>query len=288
MLNPVIHELNITVYCPPNKEFNSNQILSLLKSSKIILESRPNQQFFSTSLKCKIEDIILGHLDLNETSLIRKHLESDYYIDSNITILNFNFNTIENVNTISAKIIFKFNRDLFNKNLHENWESPSSQKKDPIHFVDEKYLSSISNSIKTFDQKYLLDKYDMYLVLRSSHGNSGMKWEYEKVFILIYESYYIGNRENSRSNYKDIFLASNDIAKVNAIKRLDKRNSKYFYNLDNKIKKHCMPENVQLKTKKVRNYFKPIFTDLEKNARFSSPYIKEIMNNPKYINNQLP
>jgi hypothetical protein len=268
MLNPVIHELNITVYCPSNKEFNSNQILSLLKSSKIILESRPNQQFFSTSLKCKIEDIILGHLDLNETSLIRKHLESDYYIDSNINILNFNFNTIENVNTISAKIIFRFNRDLFKKNLHENWKILSEQTIKEKNEIDQKklfnqnqkLLGHVSSKYGKFDQEYLLNKYNMYLIGTGSFHDD--IWDDSKLIIEIFwGSTDPPEKSKSQGSGVTIWLASNDTNLVNKIKKLDPEKSVFSFPSG-----YLRTESLQ--SKAIRKYFRPIFEDLEINAGF--------------------
>ena len=46
-----------------------------------------------------------------------------------------------------------------------------------------------------------------------------------------------------------------------------------------------MLKNVELKTKKIREYFKPIFMDLINNAEFQCKYIDKILNDPKYKNN---
>jgi hypothetical protein len=300
MLNPVIHELNITVYCPPNKEFNSNQILSLLKSSKIILETSSNEKSYNTALKCKIENIILGHLDLNETNLISQHLSSDYYIDHNISVLSFN------KNTIPAKITFKFDKDLYNKKLNEEWKISSEKAlrkkeetdQEKIFSQNKKILSYVSCRPFKFNQEYLFKKYDMYLMPRSYTSNSAFNSDYAfrrkeddlaKKILLVYSIHYPQNEKSTSLGFNlDIYFASNNIDLVDKICKMDPENKEFYSRSDHPL--GCgMP--VSLKSKIIRKYFRPIFKDLEVHAGFGYNYYNssgdeysaiEYLDNKKY------
>lgn len=274
----MIHNLNISIICLTNKSLINEKIKSLLKFYKISLDLSTYPSSSDTNLvKCSINQEVFGVLDTEQSLIIAKHLKSNYFVDYNINIIKFD------TKIILAEIIFNFNTKLYNNHLNEEWKKPRSKS---IHFVNDKYiLASISKPFKTFDQKYLLEKYDMFLFTRNSRIGTANRYNYDEVFMLIYQNNVEGH-EKGKGSINEIYLASRDIKKVDEIKRMDKRNSKFFHSVDNNFKKYPgMLKNVELKTKKIREYFKPIFMDLVNNAEFQCKYIDKILNDPKYKNN---